>query len=100
VIAVFMMNGQEVAVCGIKLSTTAAADQTVQGQSPLSVLLPAGLLGRLDLPDDLFGRSGYSALVLKGLNPDPSSPASISYAGHISPPIAWFRGLMPNQDDL
>jgi hypothetical protein len=32
VIAVFMMDGQEVAVRGIKLSATTAADQTVQGQ--------------------------------------------------------------------
>ena len=58
-VAVFMVDGQELSAYSRKFPGAAGADKTMNGQGTLPIILARWLLLRLfKFPDDIFDRSG------------------------------------------
>ena len=64
VIAVLVVNGQQMTIGGGKFPAAATADHAVQGKRSFSIIPFAGELRRLDLPNNFLSRSRRSGPVL------------------------------------
>jgi len=95
-VAVFVMNGQELSVYPREFPGATGADKTVNSQGTLPIILARGLLLRLlQFPDDIFDRPGRNAGGFLYCSPD--TPPFIA-KGHLShrrrrPYCRNWRGL-------
>jgi len=95
VIAILVMNGQQLPIGLVKLPSASRADQAMDGQRPFPVILsyrPLSIL--LQFPDDLFRRSGGFSLAAGTLHPNTPPFTAEGHLRHLNGSLRFPMGLI------